>query len=94
MTVYLKKGEEKRIAAGSPFVYANEVARIDGKDRNGALVTVRTLEGKFLGRGYINHASKILVRIFLRGNEQDGEQLFYDRIHAADAFRRSRLHRR
>ncbi len=89
ITVYLKKGEEKRILAGSPFVYANEVARLEGKDKNGSLATVRTLEGKFIGKGYLNHASKILVRIFLRGEEEDGEPLFYARIHAANAFRRS-----
>ncbi len=88
ITVYLKKGEEKRILAGSPFVYANEVSRLEGKDKNGSLATVRTLEGRYLGRGYLNHASKILVRIFLRGDEEDNEELFYARIHAANAFRR------
>lgn len=88
ITVYLKKGEEKRILAGSPFVYANEVARLEGKDKNGCLATVRAIDGRFLGRGYLNHASKILVRLFLR-DEEDGEELFYARIHAANAFRRS-----
>ena len=87
--IFLKKGEEKRILAGHPWVYANEVSRIEGKDRNGALATVRAFDGRFLGKGYINHASKILVRIFLRGKEEDGEELFFARIHAANAFRRS-----
>ena len=31
--VYLKKNEEKRIVAGHSWVYANEVARIEGKDK-------------------------------------------------------------
>ena len=31
--VYLKKGEEKRIIAGHSWVYANEVSKIDGKDK-------------------------------------------------------------
>ena len=30
-SVYLKKGEEKRIVAGHSWVYANEVAKIEGK---------------------------------------------------------------
>ena len=30
-SVYLKKNEEKRIIAGHSWVYANEVARIEGK---------------------------------------------------------------
>ncbi len=88
-TLYLKKGEETRILAGSPYVYANEVARIEGKDKNGSLAEVRASDGRYLGRGYINHASKILVRIFLRGEEEDGEELFYERIRAADSYRRS-----
>lgn len=32
--IYLKKNEEKRIVAGHSWVYANEVARIEGKDKN------------------------------------------------------------
>ena len=61
-TVILKKTEEKRIAAGHPWVYANEVQKIEGKDKNGSLATVLSSDGRYLGKGYINHASKILVR--------------------------------
>ena len=86
--VYLKKGEEKRIVAGHPWVYANEVARIEGKDKNGALATVRAFDGRFIGKGYINHASKILVRVFLRGDEEDNEALYFSRIHAANESRK------
>lgn len=87
--VYLKKGEEKRILAGHPWVYANEVARIEGKDKNGALATVKSFDGRFIGKGYINHASKILVRIFIRGSEEDGFALYHARIHAANFYRKS-----
>lgn len=81
--VYLKKNEEKRPLAGHSWVYANEVARIEGKDKNGALATVRSFDGRFVGKGYLNHASKILVRLFIRGNEEDGETLWEERIAAA-----------
>lgn len=87
--IFLKKGEEKRILSGHPWVYANEVSRIEGKDKNGALATVRAFDGRYLGRGYLNHASKILVRIFLRGNETDDEELFFERIHRANRLRRA-----
>ena len=73
-TVILKKTEEKRIVAGHAWVYANEAARIEGKDKNGSLATVRAFDGRFIGKGYINHASKILVRLFIRGDEEDGEE--------------------
>ena len=35
--VYLKKNEEKRIVAGHSWVFANEVAKIENKDKNGSL---------------------------------------------------------
>ena len=79
-TVYLKKNEEKRLLAGHSWVYANEVAKIEGKDKNGSLVTVCANDGRFIGKGYINHASKILVRIFIRGDETDDGDFYYQRI--------------
>lgn len=87
--VYLKKNEEKRPLAGHSWVYANEVARIEGKDKNGALATVRSFDGRFVGKGYLNHASKILVRLFIRGNEEDGERLWEERIAAAWLLRKN-----
>ena len=87
-TVYLKKGEEKRVLQGHSWVYANEVARIDGKDKNGSLATVCAYDGKFIGKGYINHLSKILVRIFIRDENQiDDENLYIERITQAKASR-------
>ena len=86
-SVYLKKGEERRILAGHSWVYANEVAKIEGKDKNGALAAVYAADGRFLGKGYINHLSKILVRIFIRGQEEDGKELYVRRIAAAKALR-------
>lgn len=85
--IYLKKNEEKRIIAGHSWVYANEVARIENKDKNGSLATVFSNDGRYLGKGYINHASKILVRIFIRGDEADGEDLYLNRIKAAYDYR-------
>ncbi|MFR1982525.1 MAG: hypothetical protein ACLS4Z_01435 [Christensenellaceae bacterium] len=75
-TVVLKKNEEKRLLSGHGWVYANEAAKIEGKDKNGSLALVRAADGRFIGKGYINHASKILVRIFIRGGEEDGEELY------------------
>lgn len=82
-TLYLKKNEEKRLLAGHSWVFANEVARIEGKDKNGALATVCSFDGRFIGKGYINHASKILVRIFLRGEGTDDGDFYFDRLSAA-----------
>lgn len=86
-SVYLKKNEEKRILAGHSWVYANEVARIEGKDANGSLATVFSYDGKFIGKGYINHLSKILVRIFIRNQDADNEELYINRIKEANFYR-------
>ncbi|MBR6408578.1 MAG: class I SAM-dependent rRNA methyltransferase [Clostridia bacterium] len=86
-SVYLKKNEEKRIAAGHPWVYANEVQRIEGKGKNGDLAIVYDSAGRYIGKGYINHLSKILVRIFIRDSAEPDKELFKSRIAAANDYR-------
>ena len=85
--IYLKKGEEARIVNGHSWVYANEVLRIEGKDKNGSLATVLSHDGKYIGKGYINHLSKILVRVFIRNNDEDTKELYKERIKAANDYR-------
>jgi len=87
--IYLKKNEERRILGGHSWVYANEVFKIEGKDKNGSLAAVYSFDGKYIGKGYINHASKILVRIFIRGSEEDGKELYKRRIAEAYNYRLS-----
>ena len=87
-SVYLKKNEEKRLLRGHSWVYANEVARIEGKDKNGALAAVYASDGRYIGKGYLNHLSKILVRIFIRDGREDDEALYRERIAEADVARR------
>ncbi len=86
--VYLKKKEEKRILAGHSWVYANEVERIEGEGKNGDIATVYDHSGRFIGKGFINHVSKILVRIFIRNkDEEPSKELFKRRIKAAVDYR-------
>lgn len=89
--IILKKGEEKRIVAGHSWVYANEVAKIEKEetDKNGSLAAVFSFDGRYIGKGYINHASKILVRIFIRGDEEDDKELYLRRLKEANDYRRS-----
>lgn len=87
-SVYLKKKEEKRILDGHSWVYANEVERIEGEGKNGDLATVYDNKGRFIGKGFINHVSKILVRIFIRNkDEEPSKELFKERIKAAVEYR-------
>ncbi|HOO22353.1 MAG TPA: class I SAM-dependent rRNA methyltransferase [Clostridia bacterium] len=87
-SVYLKKNEEKRILDGHPWVYANEVAKIEGKDKNGSLATVFDYSGKYLGKGYINHLSKILVRIFIKDDSAPDLDFYKNAIQKAYDYRK------
>ena len=86
--IYIKKGKERDVIDGHPWVYANEVAQINGKDKNGSLATVYTYDGKYIGKGFVNHASKILVRIFIRDQRSDVDEIIAERIHEANMLRK------
>ena len=85
-TLTLKKGEEKRILH-HPWVYANEVARIEGKDKQGSIARVESFDGRFVGYGFINHRSKIIVRILTRDETPIDRAFFFDRIKRAKEYR-------
>jgi 23S rRNA (cytosine1962-C5)-methyltransferase len=88
-TLTLKKGEEKRILAGHPWVYANEVSKIDGYDEQGSIAKVQGYDGRLIGFGYINHKSKIIVRLLTRDETQVDKTLFFNRIKQANNYRQS-----
>lgn len=88
MTVILKKGKENKISNGYPWVFANDVQKVEGKDKNGSIVQVVSQSGNFVGLGYINHLSKILVRILTRRNEVIDRTFFYNRMKQANEARR------
>ena len=92
--VILKRNEEKRILNFHPWIYANEVSKITGKDAQGSICKVLSFEGKIIGYGYINHASKIIVRMLELTNEERCESdynydYFYNLIDKANKFRLS-----
>lgn len=76
-TLTLKKGEEKRILQGHPWVYANEVAKIDGQGEQGSIAKVQGQDGRFIGYGFINHQSKIIVRILSRDETSIDRTFFF-----------------
>jgi len=76
----LKKGEEKRLLNFYPWVFANEVSKIEGKAPQGSIAKVLSYDGKFIGQGYINHASKIIVRLLSYDEREIDEDFFRNRI--------------
>ncbi len=88
--VILKKSAKKHSSLDSCWIYANEVEKTENpdKEKNGSLATVFTADGKFVGKGYINFLSKILVRIFIRDERQtDDKNFFTEQIKKAKALR-------
>lgn len=74
--VTLKKGEGRTIKAGGMWVYDNEIASIAGAFENGDIVDVRDFDGFAMGRGFINMASKIRIRLMTRKAGQQINQEF------------------
>jgi 23S rRNA (cytosine1962-C5)-methyltransferase len=86
--VVLKRKISPRVANGHPWIFANEVNTIEGAAEGGAIADVYGYDGKFMGRGYINPQSQIIVRLLTRDkNEIIDAGFFYRRIREAWEYR-------
>lgn len=65
-TVYLRKGAGRELKAGGPWLYKNEIGRIEGTFENGDILRIRDFDGYFLGYGFINLNSMIQLRLLSR----------------------------
>lgn len=87
-TVILKKKIGHRVLNGHPWIFANEVQSVEGDATGGTIVEVVTYDKKFLGRGYINPKSQILVRLLTRNKQESiDDQFFYNRLLSAWNYR-------
>lgn len=86
--IYLKKKISRRIENGHPWVFANEVEKTVGEYNGGDIIELFTHEGKFIGRGYANPKSQILVRLLTRQKEEMiNEDFFLRKITTAWNYR-------
>ena len=86
--VILNKKISQRVANGHPWIFANEVNKVEGEPAPGDIVEVYTADNKFVGKGYINAQSQILVRLLTRNkNEIIDESFFFLRIQSAWNYR-------
>ena len=74
---------------GGPWVYDNEIDRIEGEYENGDLVRVLDFDGWELGTGFVNTGSKLTVRMLSRkkGAVID-EDFFRSRVKDAYEYRK------
>ena len=77
--VKITEKSERTVRLGHPWVYGEEVTEKTGECVNGQLVDVYSKKDRFLGTGYYNDRSKILVRIISRNANDKFDDAFYRR---------------
>lgn len=88
--IRLKKNEERRIRGGHPWVFSNEIERIDGVRDAGVAAELFDVGGGFLGCGYYTPHSLIAFRLLSRQQEDlDSAQFYEQRIAVALAHRQA-----
>ena len=81
LKVHLRRKIATRIANGHPWIFVNEVEKIEGEQLPGAIADVYFADGKFAGRGYFNPQSQIIVRLLTQDKQLEiNDQFFYEKI--------------
>lgn len=85
----LKKGEGRLLKAGGMWIFDNEIASVEGSFEDGDIVLVHDFDGYPLGRGFMNRASKIRIRMMTRNAECKIDRQFLEqRVRAAWEYRK------
>lgn len=91
-SLFLNKNISNRVESGHPWVFANEINRgkaLDAAAKAGEIVNLFTHDKKFIGKGYVNPQSQIMVRLLSREKDEViDDQFFLNRIEKAWAYRK------
>lgn len=86
--MHLRRKIANRIYSGHPWIFANEVDKVEGDPEPGGIVDVFYGDGKFCGKGYFNQQSQIMVRLLSREkNTVIDENFFLKKIEQCWAYR-------
>ena len=91
--VHVINGRQKKLLQGHPWVYGNEIERVEGDVTDGGLVRVVDFRGRYMGTGFYNSHSLITVRLLTHRQEEITDALIAGRVRAACAYRRVVLDR-
>ncbi|MGZ3837335.1 MAG: class I SAM-dependent rRNA methyltransferase [Flavisolibacter sp.] len=75
--LHLKRKIASRIAGGHPWIFANEVEKVEGSPADGDIVEVYFADGKFAGKGYFNSRSQIITRLLSRDKKVEIDETFF-----------------
>jgi 23S rRNA (cytosine1962-C5)-methyltransferase len=86
---FLRKKIGDRVVNGHPWIFGNELGDSEGTAEAGDIVEVYSSNGSFVGKGYINPASQIRIRLLTRDkNEVVNDDFFLKRIKEAWEYRK------
>lgn len=91
--VHVINGRQKKLLQGHPWVYGNEIERVEGETVDGELVTVVDFRGRYMGVGFYNSRSLITVRLLTHRSEEITDELIASRVKAACDYRRFVMNR-
>jgi len=91
--VHVINGRQKKLLQGHPWVYGNEIERVEGETVDGELVTVVDFRGRYMGVGFYNSRSLITVRLLTHRSEEITDELIAARVKAACDYRRFVMNR-
>ena len=83
----LRRGEDRRVRGGHPWIFSNEVAAWEGPVEDGGLADVTDQRGAFLGVAYVNRHSLICARVLTRRRDQIDTAFFVRRLERARRLR-------
>ena len=76
----LKKGREKPVRNGHPWIFSGAIARTEGDATAGDLVAVHDSYGRFLAIAYFNPASQIRARILSWDSNHNIDESFWQSL--------------
>ncbi|WP_025683126.1 class I SAM-dependent rRNA methyltransferase [Paenibacillus maysiensis] len=78
-SVILERSRKKRLEHAHPWVFKNEIAKVEGEPEAGDLVNIVNHQGRYLATGYYNPASQITVRVMSYEPLEAMDQSFFAR---------------
>ena len=86
--ITLKKRIANRIFNGHPWIFGNEIDAMTELPNAGDIVEVYSSDNKYVGTGYANPKSQIVVRLLSRSKEIIDKQFFFNKIQTAWEYRK------
>ena len=92
-SLFLNKNIGNRVESGHPWIFENEINRgkaLDAAAKPGEIVNVFSHDKKFVGKGYVNPQSQIMVRLLSRDKDEIiDDAFFYKKIEQAWKYRQA-----